>query len=78
MTTTNHVKGYIWYDPEAGFYQKGSTIEFQRYYSSSTRKKDFQILFEITGTTSDLLAYRLVKQLNKAKKDLMHVSSTAS
>ncbi len=66
---SSQVTGYIWYDPTVGFYQKGSKVEFNKYYRNDTKKIDCQIIYEMTSDTSDSLMQVLVNELNEAKRE---------
>ena len=57
--------GYIWYNPDLSLYQKGSKEDFDSFYDKSGRKEQFSLILKLTPI-SDLLAYRIVKELNDA------------
>lgn len=63
------ITGYVWYNPDMGLYQKGSKTEFQSFLEQSGLKKEFSLILKLTNE-SDLLAYKIVKQLNVARAEL--------
>ena len=60
--------GYIWFNPITGMYQKGKAEEFKRSAEQSGRKEDFSLILKLTNE-SDILAYKIVKQLNIARAE---------
>ncbi len=58
--------GYIWYNPDMGLYQKGSRKEFDNFFNLSGRKEEFTLILKLNAV-SDILAYKMVKELNAAK-----------
>ena len=70
MTTApEKITGYVWYNPDMGLYQKGSHEEFQIFLEQSGLKQEFSLILKLTNE-SDLLAYKIVKQLNIARAEL--------
>ena len=59
------VTGYIWYNPDMGIYQKGKLEEYKHFFELSGKKAGFSLILELTNQ-SDILAYKLVKELNLA------------
>ncbi|MGB3464092.1 MAG: hypothetical protein WBA74_02440 [Cyclobacteriaceae bacterium] len=68
-TDSGKITGYVWYNPDMGLYQKGSGHEFQTFLEQSGLKKEFSLILKLTNE-SDLLAYKIVKQLNVARAEL--------
>ena len=69
--TSEQVTGYVWYNPDMGLYQKGTKEEFQNFLELSGLKKEFSLILKLTNE-SDLLAYKIVKQLNVARAELQN------
>ena len=67
--TSEKVTGYVWYNPDMGLYQKGTKGEFQSFLESSGLKEEFSLILKLTNE-SDLLAYKIVKQLNLARQEI--------
>lgn len=65
------ITGYVWYNPDMGLYQKGEKEEFTKFLQLSGLKKEFSLILKLTNQ-SDLLAYKIVKQLNMAKAQLIY------
>jgi len=63
------VTGYVWYNPDMGLYQKGTKAEFQNFLELSGLKQEFSLILKLTNE-SDVLAYKIVKQLNIARAEL--------
>ncbi len=63
------ITGYVWYNPDMGLYQKGKKEEFESFLQSSGLKKEFSLILKLTNE-SDLLAYKIVRQLNEARAQL--------
>ena len=59
------ITGYVWYNPDMGLYQKGTRTEFKNFLQLSGLKKEFSLILKLTNE-SDILAYKIVKQLNAA------------
>lgn len=72
MKREKKITGYIWYNPDMGIYQKGTIEEYKHFYELSGKKNGFSLILELTNH-SDILAYRLVKELNLANED--HIRS---
>ena len=72
MKRDKKITGYIWYNPDLGIYQKGTFEEYNHFFELSGKKEGFSLILELTNH-SDILAYRLVKELNLAKED--HIRS---
>mgnify|MGYP001799605639 CR=1 FL=1 len=68
-TSSEIVTGYVWYNPDMGLYQKGKKEEFESFLQSSGLKKEFSLILKLTNE-SDILAYKIVKQLNVARAQL--------
>ncbi len=75
MTKTNKITGYIWYNPETGMYQKGSKEDYQFFYEGSGMKEGYSLILKLTNQ-SDLLAYRLVRDLNNMKQKVLDGDAT--
>ena len=63
------ITGYVWYNPDMGLYQKGKKEEFENFLQLSGLKKEFSLILKLTNE-SDILAYKIVKQLNIARAQL--------
>ena len=61
--------GYIWYNPDMGLYQKGSKAEFDNFFKLSGRKEEFTLILKLNAV-SNILAYKMVKELNAAKESV--------
>ena len=68
-TSAEKVTGYVWYNPYMGLYQKGQKEEFESFLQSNGLKKEFSLILKLTNE-SDILAYKIVKQLNVARAQL--------
>ena len=69
--STEQVTGYVWYNPDMGLYQKGTGEEFQNFLELSGLKEEFSLILKLTNE-SDLLAYKIVKQLNIARAEFQN------
>ena len=67
MKREKKITGYIWYNPDMGIYQKGKKEEYNHFFEMSGKKEGFSLILELTNH-SDILAYKLVKELNLAKE----------
>ena len=65
MERERSIIGYIWFNPDEGVYQKGNREEYDLIIEASILKSGFSLILELTNQ-SDLLAHRLVKELNQA------------
>jgi len=72
MKQEKKVTGYIWYNPDMGIYQKGKKEEYKHFFELSGKKSGFSLILELTNQ-SDILAYKLVKELNLANEN--HIRS---
>ena len=72
MERTRKITGYIWYNPDMGIYQKGKLEEYRHFFELSGKKAGFSLILELTNQ-SDILAYKLVKELNLANES--HIAS---
>lgn len=70
MNYTEKVTGYVWYNPDMGLYQKGTHEEYDTFLQQSGMKKEFSLILKLTNH-SDILAYKIVRQLNQSKAELM-------
>jgi len=70
MNNSDKVTGYVWYNPDMGLYQKGTHEEYQGFLQLSGMKQEFSLILKLTNH-SDILAYKIVRQLNDAKAELM-------
>ena len=66
INSAEKISGYVWYNPDMGLYQKGKKEEFENFLQLSGLKKEFSLILKLTNE-SDILAYKIVKQLNEAK-----------
>ncbi len=76
MNSAEKITGYVWYNPDMGLYQKGKKEEFESFLQLSGLKKEFSLILKLTNE-SDLLAYKIVKQLNIARAQLNYESKIA-
>ncbi len=64
MKDLNKTVGYIWYNPDFELYQKGKKEEYDAFCDSSARKAEFSLILRLTPV-NDMLAYKMVKELNE-------------
>lgn len=67
--TAEKITGYVWFDSMTGLYQKGSEEEFGNYLQLSGLQKEYSLILKLTSE-SDLLAHKIVKQLNIASREI--------
>ncbi|MCR9249075.1 MAG: hypothetical protein NXI20_01570 [bacterium] len=70
MKTKPQITGYIWYNPDTTMYQKGSLDDFNFFAESSEKKDEYSLIMKLNNA-SDILAYKLVKELNNARHNLV-------
>ena len=63
MKDLNKTIGYIWYNPDFDLYQKGKKEEYDNFCDTSTKKDQFSLILRLTPV-NDMLAYKMVKELN--------------
>ncbi len=66
MKTKPQITGYIWYNPDTTMYQKGSLEDYHFFSDNSDKKDEFSLIMKLNNA-SDILAYKLVKELNNAR-----------
>jgi len=74
--SAENITGYVWYNPDMGRYQKGKKEEFENFLQLSGLKKEFSLILKLTNE-SDILAYKIVKQLNIARAQLEYDARVA-
>ncbi len=70
MNYLDKITSYVWYNPDMGLYQKGTHDEYQSFLELSGMKDEFSLILKLDNH-SDILAYKIVKQLNDAKTELL-------
>ncbi len=70
MKIKPQITGYIWYNPDTKMYQKGSMEDYHYFYDQSENQGEFSLIMKLNNR-SDILAYKLVKELNVARHKLM-------